>query len=135
MGVDGTNTLLIRGPSNDLDDLESSYLVLKNADSLCKHGQSIVQNLLGEFNVQIMYRTPNCLKVCYPYRNDTIYEYLKQLLKVHPKCWMKNEFINEYGNCGIWIASMVKNEPVIQEIEWSELSVEDCEGGREDFSA
>jgi hypothetical protein len=135
MGVDGTNTLTIRGPSADLDILESSYLVLPNADSVCKHGQSIVRNLLGGLNVEIIYRKPYCLKLCYPYRNETIYEYLKQLLKAHPKCWMKNEFITEYGNCGIWIASMVKNEPAIQEIEWSELSIEDCEGGRVNFSA
>jgi hypothetical protein len=131
MGIDGSNYLQVRGPELDIASLAASLLVIENPDSVCKWGQSIVTNLLGPKNVKIAHRSPNYITFNYPFRNGPIYDYLKQLLIEHPKCWFKNEYITEDGNAGLWIARMGPTEPSIQELEWSELS----EDSIRDFSS
>ena len=53
------------------------------------------------------------------------YEYLLALLELYPQCWLKNEFSNEDGNAGVWLAQMVCGKPSVQECEWGELTVEE----------
>ena len=125
MGVDGSNHLQVRGPELDIASLAASLLVIEDPDSVCKWGQSIVNNLLGPKNVKIAHRSENYITFSYPFRNGPIYDYLKQLVISHPKCWFKNEYITEDGNAGVWIGRMGPKGPTTQEVEWFELSEDD----------
>ena len=125
MGIDGSNHLQVRGPELDIASLAASLLVIEDPDSVCKWGQSIVNNLLGSANVKIGHRSANYITFNYPFRNSPIYDYLKQLVIQHPKCWFKNEYITEDGDAGVWIGRMGPTGPTTQEVEWFELSEDD----------
>lgn len=125
MGIDGSNHLQVRGPELDIASLAASLLVIEDPDSVCKWGQSIVNNLLGPKNVKISHRSENYITFNYPFRNSPIHDYLKQLVIQHPKCWFKNEYITEDGNAGVWIGRMGPTGPITQEVEWDELSEDD----------
>ena len=124
MGIDGLNTLHIRGPTKSLDELETSYLVLNDKTDNIETAR-IVSNLLGPQNAEMCHRTPNYLVFTYPYRNEPIYSYLIEILSRHPQCWLKNEYQTDEGLCGLWIATMSREVPAIQELKWLEPSIED----------
>jgi len=130
MGIDGQNLLHIRGPKKILDALEASGCVLPSSNSTVTY---LNDNYFGEKFCTIRRHSEQYMTVSYAYRNGMFYEYLLTLLELYPQCWLKNEFSNEDGNAGIWIARMVNKKPQVQEYEWSELTIEEvCH--LEDFS-
>ena len=128
MGVDGDQTLQIRGPEDMLQEMEASGFVIDGDDEI-KH---IATRFFGN-QVTIKHRSPRFIVIRYEYRNIPVYQYLEALLKAYPKCWMKNEFSTDQGLCGVWIARMVHGKVSIQDHSWAEVHYEEiihCE----DFS-
>lgn len=130
MGVDGTNMLVIIGPSATLDIIENNGIIL-SAEEL-NHDSNLMylaENYFGD-NCTIERtpkmlkdngkRTSNCLKINFNYRNVEPDDYLMLLLQKYKDCWIKNEYINEIGSCGIWIGEYVNNEIKTQIVEWYE---------------
>jgi len=129
MGIDGIQYLLIYGPSESMDALVTCELVLEtNDEDLAYIGKRFFGN-----EVSIKRHGFNQIEVTYEFRNEPIYNYLTELLIQNPKCWIKNEYNTENGDCGIWIARMVDGTPSVQEFTWQELCIEEVMGG-EDFS-
>lgn len=120
MGIDGENTLTLRGPKEVLDLLEANGCGIANTIS-----PYMLEFYFGPKNVKILRRTPNQLVIGYPFRNDVFREYLLLLLKTYPQIWMKNEHYDENGGAGVWIANMSEGIPHVQECTWQELSLEE----------
>jgi len=120
MGVDGWNTLHIRGPESDLTELETTGLAISNYSDV-----AMCEIFFGKANVTIQYKTNNYMTVAYNSRNGMFYDYLQKLLEAHPKCWLKNDYRDEDGNGGVWIARYVNGKISVQEHNWSELSIEE----------
>lgn len=121
MGIDGMNSLEIRGSKEDLDALQQSGLVLKSTKEL----EEIANRFFGLNQVHVLTRTNTRLFVSYEFRNYPVYEYLYELLKAYPRCWMKNTFHTETGTYGVWVGRFQGGEPEIQEFSWKELSYEE----------
>ena len=115
MGIDGRNTLIIRGAEEVLNIIESTYLVLDE-------DKAISARFFGKENIEIVARQPKLIVIDYEFRNDTVYDYLKLLLTKYPTCWFKNTYITEIGCCGMWIGRFVGSIMKIQELEWTEPS-------------
>lgn len=130
MGVDGDQTLQIRGPDIMLDSMEETGLLFDTEDPELLH---IGKRFFGKDQIKIKHRSPKYLVVSYEYRNLPVYQYLSALLQRYPKCWMKNEFFTDQGICGVWIARMTKGQINEQEQAWTELCYEEILMG-EDFS-
>lgn len=122
MGIDGRNILHIRGPEQDLTTIEQTGAVVKTSDSQIMR---ISKDFFGKDNIQILHRNSKYLVIGYDARNGTFYDYLLQILEQYPKCWLKNEYSDENGNAGIWIARYVNGKIAVQEHEWTELTVEE----------
>jgi len=117
MGVDGSQYVTIRGPQTCLDEIETRGLVVdESAED---------QSFFGLDNVKVTYRKPKHIVVSLDFRNEPIYKQMEMLLNKYPKCWMKNEYENELGHCGIWIGRYQSGEPEIQKLEWLELTIEE----------
>jgi len=129
MGIDGRQHLEIYGPSESMDALEASRLVLETANEELAY---ISTRFFGK-ECHIERVAFNRISLWYEFRNQPIYQYLIELLLQYPKCWIKNEYNTENGDCGIWMARMVDGTPSIQEFTWQELCIEEAMGG-EDFS-
>ena len=127
MGLDGLQRLEIRGPSHILTMLEDCQLVL---DECSDH--NIPQRFFGR-RLEVCQRTPRHLIVSYEFRNEPVYQYLEELLRAYPMCWMKNTYMADDGSCGLWIARMVNGAPRTQAFEWKELCAEEIYNGA-DFS-
>jgi len=127
MGLDGLQRLEIRGPSHILTMLEDCQLVLDRY-----YNPDIPERFFGR-RLEVCQRTPRHLIVSYEFRNEPIYEYLEDLLRAYPMCWMKNTYMADDGSCGLWIARMVNDKLSIQRFEWKELCAEEMYNG-EDFS-
>lgn len=132
MGLDGRQTLEIRGPKESLDELEDSGIVVLPESSYLGQGTEtgsdfhyIAKRFFGTDLITVLSREEHYLVVSYEFRHLPVYEYLTHVLKAYPKCWMKNEFSTDGGPCGIWVASMCGPEPVIQEVQWGEPSIEE----------
>ena len=54
-----------------------------------------------------------------------IYDQLERLLKQYPTCWIKYDFSEEMGNCGMWIGRFQRGQPQVQKMEWRELTIEE----------
>lgn len=52
------------------------------------------------------------------------FQWLESLITKYPTCWIKNEWIEEGGNAGVWIGFMKNNNPVIKHLEWDDLCLE-----------
>lgn len=133
MGIDGSQTLTIRGPKADLDELESSGLLFEVKEGHPEWFATVQENFFGTQNIKVLHRSDRMLVVRIEFRNQPMNEYLEVLMNLHPKCWMKNSFDTETGWCGFWIARFVGGKLEIQTHEWEELCWEemcDCE----DFS-
>ena len=50
--------------------------------------------------------------------------WLESLITKYPSCWIKNEWIEEGGNAGVWVGCMTNNKPVITQLEWDDLCLE-----------
>jgi hypothetical protein len=122
MGIDGQNLLHIRGPKEVLDALEASGCVLPSKDDTITF---LNDNYFGEKFCKVRRHSDKYMTVSYAYRNNVFHEYLLTLLELYPQCWLKNEFSNEDGYAGVWIARMVNGKPQVQECEWTELTVEE----------
>lgn len=132
MGIDGSNKLIIVGPSKIIDELENNKIVLKNSD---------VNNDSNLIYLKKYYLGDNCcierqkkneenisnkLTIYFDYRNIPPNDYLKILLEKYPECWIKNEYYTEDGDAGSWIGFYDYNgKQDIQELKWRELSVQD----------
>ena len=129
MGIDGTQHLDIYGPAETMNALEACCLVLETTKEDLAY---IGKRFFGK-EFRIKRHAFNHISLSYEFRNEPIYEYLTELLVQHPKCWIKNEYHTEDGDCAIWIARMVDGKPSVHEIEWQELYIEEAMDGQ-DFS-
>lgn len=118
MGVDGTNTLYIRGSKEILDEIEQTGAAIDTSAIVAKR-------FFGTNNVTVVHREPRFLILRYEFRNEPVYEYLKELLAKYPTCWMKNLYDTEIGACGLWIGRFCGKEMSIQELKWTELCDEE----------
>lgn len=128
MGVDGQQTLELRGPPDVLDNIQNSYMVIEGDETI----SLIARRFFGN-QCEMKRRNSRYLVVEYEYRNIPIYEYLEALLRKHPQCWIKNQFSTDQGICGVWIGRTVNGQPSIQEQAWTELAYDEIEYGV-DFS-
>lgn len=54
------------------------------------------------------------------------FDWLRGTLESHPKCWIKNEWIEESGIAGVWVGQYsVAGSPVVDEMKWIDLSIEE----------
>jgi hypothetical protein len=113
-----------------LTTIEQNGAVVKTSD--CQLTR-ISKDFFGKDNIKILHRNSKYLVIGYDARNGTFYDYLLQILEQFPKCWLKNEYSDENGNAGIFIARFIDGKVGVQVCEWNELTVEEiihCE----DFS-
>jgi len=132
MGIDGRQTLTIRGPKSDLDELESTGLIFEVKKGHPEWFSSVQESFFGPTNVTVNFRSDTILVVRFDFRNKPMNEYFEVLMDRHPRCWMKNEFTTEDGWCGFWIARFVGDQLEVQTHEWEELCWEEM-AGCEDF--
>jgi len=118
MGIDGRNTLTIRGSEEVINLIESTGLALDE-------DKVISARFFGKENIKIVARDSKIIVIDYEFRNDTVYDYLKLLLNKYPTCWFKNTYITENGCCGLWIGRFEGGVMNIQELEWLELSYDE----------
>ena len=128
MGIDGRQTLQIRGPEPLIKEIEACGATLDgNEDILYTAGR-----FFGKA-AEVTHRSERYIVFSYEYRNYPITQYLEELLVKYPQCWIKNEYHTETGHCGMWIGRFRGDEPEIQEFSWTELMDEELIMG-EDFS-
>ena len=134
MGIDGSNNLIILGPSKTLDLIENGGLILtdeevnNDSDFIClkenyfnDKSKMIREEPRSKMNGK---KTSNCLKISFDFRNLLPDDYLKLLLNKYKDCWFKNEYNTEDGDCGMWVGEMRNDIENIQIIEWSEYNEE-----------
>jgi hypothetical protein len=123
MGIDGRNTIFIRGSKDILDCLEATGLALETSDPELRE---ISDAFFGSKNIKVLHRAPKYLVADYYFRNEPVYQYLTELLKENPTCWIKNTYSTDAGNCGLWIGRMGPDGvPSVQDLEWGELCEEE----------
>ena len=128
MGIDGRQTLQIRGPEPLIKEIEACGATLD--------GNEEILYTAGRFfgkAAEVTHRSERYIVFSYEYRNYPITQYLEELLVKYPQCWIKNEYHTETGHCGMWIGRFRGDEPEIQEFSWTELMDEELILG-EDFS-
>lgn len=125
MGIDGYQTLTIRGPKEDLDALEHSGLLFDIKEGHPEWFATVQELYFGPTNVKVRHRSDTMLVVKFDFRNTPMNEYFEVLMDRHPCCWMKNEFSTEIGWCGFWIARFVGDYLEVQKHEWEELNWEE----------
>jgi hypothetical protein len=70
-----------------------------------------------------------CIKLWSRWLPD--FEWLVKLLTKYPSCWIKDEWEEEGGTAGVWIGTGASEarrgtgEPVIQRLEWDDMSIEE----------
>jgi len=122
MGIDGRQSVSIRGPEEILEELENNYLILQDTTEECK---LIADHFFGKEHIEVRHRSERYLVCTFHYRNRPIFQYFKEMLTKYPMCWIKNEYSTEDGDCGIWIGRYQNGELEIQEVEWQELTMEE----------
>jgi hypothetical protein len=128
MGIDGWQTLHIRGHESVIKQIEASGAALAEGSEDILY---IANRFFGK--AEVTHRSEKYIVFSYEYRNFPIHEYLEELLITYPTCWIKNTYRTEEGNCGMWIGRFIGEEPDIQELKWRELN-DDEELLGEDFS-
>lgn len=124
MGIDGTNTLTIRGPEDVLKRLEESSLLFEIEEGHPEWFQTLQDNYLGD-HLSTVCQQGNLLVVKYPFRNEVPKEYLKTILEKNPQIWMKNEYDSDAGYCGVYILHYYEGQISEQYVEWTEPSWEE----------
>ena len=127
MGIDGRQTLQIRGPEPIIKEIQACGAAIEGNQEILH----IAERFFG--NAEVTHRSERYIVFSYEYRNFPITEYLEELLITYPQCWFKNEYRTEEGNCGMWIGRFIGEEPDIQELTWRELNDDEVFMG-EDFS-
>jgi len=122
MTLYGTNTLTIRGPEAIIDELARRGAALDTSDNVLL---GIANQFFGPEQIEVLIRDSTMISLTYDLRNAPINNYLRAILESYPSCWIKNTFTSECGRCGLWIGHMQDGNPHIQELEWTELSVEE----------
>lgn len=117
MGIDGGQTLEIRGPEAIIKEIEECGAALSEGNEEILY---IASRFFGKA-AEVKHRSERCIVFSYEFRNFPINEYLVELLVTYPQCWMKNKFRTEIGHCGMWIGRFRGDEPDIQELSWREL--------------
>ena len=125
MGIDGNQTLTIRGPKAYLDVLESSGLLFEVKEHHPNWFASVQDDYFGPKNVTMTRCEDTMLEVSFAFRNKPMNEYFEALMNMYPHCWMKNTFDTETGWCGFWIGRFVEGRLEVQTHEWQELSWEE----------
>lgn len=121
MGRDVQNMLIIRGPKEQLDRLESTGLALQTLDPTL----NAISNLFFGPNATVLERSQNYLRVSYMTRHGPPYAYLSALLLVNHQCWMKNTYKDDEANAGVWLASIIRGNVGSQSFDWLELTQEE----------
>jgi hypothetical protein len=124
MGNDGETILHIRGSPAELNTIQDTNAAVE-IDNEPTHFKILRTDYFA--NATFGRRAPNYLTIRYPFRNQPCIDYLIELLKAYPSCWMKNEFDSEEGLCGIWIGQIKNNEVQTQEHTWTELCMEEMQ--------
>lgn len=132
MGIDGRQTLQIRGPESVIQKIQAT------SAKLCEGSDEILYISERFFDeAKVTHRSEKYIVFSYEFRNVPIHHYLQALLEKYPQCWMKNEFSTDSGDCGMWIGRfrgpVSEDKPDIQEFSWMELCIEEEFHG-EDFS-
>ena len=126
MGIDGTNTLTIRGPEAVINKLEETSLLFDVEEG--KHPkwfQMFQDNYLGD-NLSTACHHKYFIVFKFPFRNQVPKEYFRVLLEKYPQIWLKNEFDSDAGYAGVYIAHYYQGQISEQEVEWTEPSWEEC---------
>jgi len=121
MGRDVQNILIVRGPKEQLDHLESSGLTLQTTDPTL----NAISNLFFGPNATVLERSPNYLRATFMTRHGPPYAYLSALLLLNRQCWMKNTYKDDEGNAGVWLASIIRGQVGSQSFDWLELTQEE----------
>jgi len=50
---------------------------------------------------------------------------LEGLIEKYRSCWIKNEWSEEGGEAGVWIGTMREGKKEIQEMQWTEMCLEE----------
>lgn len=128
MGIDGHNTLQIRGPPADLDKIDQTKCWIFDISGTADCSGNVEFMMLHEeyFKVGMFERaTKNYMIIFYDFRNEPPHEYIEALLKMYPRCWMKNSYRTEDGNCGFMLAHYNEGILAKQEHEWYEMGDEE----------
>jgi len=125
MGIDGNQYVYVRGPKECLDEMEARGLRMDDPENPESDYVGTHQYFFGKENVKVLSRKPNYLVCKLAFRNDTIFEQMELLLNKYTKCWFKNEFETEDGDCGVWVGRYHNGKPYIQVREWTELMEEE----------
>jgi len=118
MGIDGRQSLEIRGPEAIIKEIEACGAALHEGNEEILY---IASRFFGK-SVQVKERSERCIIFSYEFRNFPINEYLIELLVTYPQCWIKNQYSADDGQCGMWIGRFRGEEPDIQELSWRELT-------------
>ena len=114
-----------------LDRMEKTGLTLETHD---RNLRIIAKTIFGLENVKMTRRTTNHLIVTYDYRESPVYDYLSELLKAHPTCWMKNKYYTNDGLAGIWLGRMKDGKVWEQQHDWEELYTHEIDEEDYDYS-
>lgn len=125
MGIDGTNTLLIRGPEEVLKRLEESSLLFEIEEGHPEYFQTLQDDYFGD-HLKTVCHEKYFIVFKYAFRNQVPKDYLKVILEKNPQIWMKNEYDTDAGYAGVWIAHYYEGQIAEQEVEWTEPSWEEC---------
>jgi hypothetical protein len=52
------------------------------------------------------------------------FEWLDRLLTKYQDVWIKNSWLSENGNAGIWVGTMRNGEKEIKRLDWQDMSIE-----------
>jgi len=121
MGRDVQNTLIIRGPKEQLNRLEATGLTLQTLDPTLR----AMSNLFFGPNATVLERSDHCLRISFMTRHGPPYAYLSALLLLNRQCWMKNTYKDDEGHAGVWMASIIRGEVGSQSFDWLELTQEE----------
>jgi hypothetical protein len=84
-------------------------------------------NALFENEVKNIYKVDmekhckNGIVFLYVTKYEADYKWLESLINKYKNVWVKNEWIEEGGNAGIWVGSGVNG---VQSMAWKDLSIE-----------
>ena len=120
MGIDGRQTLQIRGPESVIQKIQdTSAMLTEGSDEILYIAERFFKD------AKVIHRSEKYIVFSYEFRNVTINHYLMLLLKKYRQCWMKNEFHTDSGQCGMWLGRFRGLLPEIQELSWKELFIEE----------
>ena len=54
-----------------------------------------------------------------------LFDWLENMLDIYKYFWIKNEWHEEGGMAGVWVGFMKDNIPIINQLNWKDLSIEE----------